>query len=127
MELLNPYYKWNYAFIISKMEKGAIAILHERHHGIALTKALDRKKYKYGFTKEPDNTWKLFIKDEKEVKFSADEKYDKIFQTLLEGGVVKGTMGDFLATIREFKKRFPRSKKSVKHEKGSSGYSIWLI
>lgn len=131
IDLKNPYFKLNYPLILKKMEEGAAVILHKRQHAVVLMKILNRKKYQYGFIMESDNTWKVFIKQKIEKEgvgiCMLDEKYEKIFEVLFQGGVLtKKNMGELLAIIRAFKKYFPKNKKIIEHEKGSTGYSIWL-
>lgn len=128
INLKNPYIRPNYQYLVQRMEEGAILIVHQDLDMRTIVKNLDRKKYKYGITQQPNKTWKIFIKKGKgNVVTHIDEKYDLIFRDLHAGSkVTDKNMGDLLAIMRNYKRSFPNSKKKIMYKKEEGGYTIWL-
>lgn len=128
IDLRNPYIRPNYQYIVQKMEEGVVVIVHQRQDAVIMAKNMKRKNYKYGFTKQPNNTWKIFIKEgEGDIVVHVDEKYDQIFKVLAKRGILTGkNMGELLSIKRTYKKQFPDSEKSIVHRKEEGGYSVWL-
>lgn len=131
VDVSSPWVRPNLRFIVKKMEEGAVLIIHDLKIATSIARSLARKKYTYGYTTEPNNTWKLFIKgtedSEDDIAVYKDEKYDAICEQLTNGETLtKKNMGELLVIMRIFKKRFPKCKKKIVHKKGKSGYALWL-
>lgn len=128
IDLENPYIRPNYQYIITRMEEGAVVIVHQRSDAVIMAKNMKRKNYKYGFTKQPNNTWKVFIKEGAGgVVVHADEKYNDIFKILTKGKSLTGkNKGELLTIMRTYKKEFPDSKQKIAYKMKEDGYTIWL-
>lgn len=131
VDLSSPWVRPNFKFIVKKMEEGAVLIIHDLKDATSVVKSLTRKKYTYGYTTEPNNTWKIFIKGTEDSKDDIavynDEKYDAIYEHLNKGETLTNkNIGELMVIMKIYKKRFPKSKQKIVYKKGKSGYALWL-